>query len=131
MAEAGTPGWQAAYVRWELDLLAELGFGLDLRCCAVTGTTDDLRFVSPRTGRAVSAAAAAPWRTRLLGLPRFLVEPAAEPSPEDLCAGLALTGHFLAGHLFAPHNRPEPAARARLLERIGRLATVSVRGERA
>src|SRR5258707_4977390 len=56
--------WQAAYARWELGLLAELGFGLDLTACAVTGVTDDLRYVSPRTGRAVSEAAAEPWRSR-------------------------------------------------------------------
>jgi DNA repair protein RecO (recombination protein O) len=121
--------WAAAYVRWELGLLAELGFGLDLRCCAVTGTTEELGFVSPRTGRAVSTAAAEPWRARLLALPRFLIEPAVVPTPGELRIGLALTGHFLVGHLFAPHNRAEPGARIRLLERITRLDTISGRGE--
>ena len=121
--------WPAVYVRWELDLLAELGFGLDLRRCALTGVTDDLGFVSPRTGRAVSLAAAAPWRGRLLALPRFLIDAQATAAPADLSAGLALTGHFLAAHLFAPHGRGEPGARTRLLERIARLATISGRSE--
>jgi DNA repair protein RecO (recombination protein O) len=129
METASRPDWAAAYVRWELDLLAELGFGLDLRNCAVTGVTDDLGFVSPRTGRAVSVTASAPWRDRLLVLPRFLIDPASSLSPADLRAGLALTGHFLVTHLFAPHNRAEPGARSRLLERIGRLDTISGRGE--
>ena len=129
MEDAQAPGWAAAYVRWELGFLAELGFGLDLRWCAVTGTTADLRYVSPRTGRAVSEAAAAPWRDRLLGLPAFLIDPTAAASADDLRAGLALTGHFLVAHLFAPHGRAEPAARVRLLERIGRLATVPGRGD--
>ncbi len=113
--------WPAAYVRWELGLT----------CCAVTGVTDDLRWVSPKTGRAVSAAAAEPWRARLLALPAFLVEPAAVPSAADLKLGLALTGHFLIAHLFAPHSRREPPARIRLLERIGRGASLSPRGESA
>jgi DNA repair protein RecO (recombination protein O) len=129
MEAAPTAGWAASYVRWELGFLAELGFGLDLRRCAVTGTTDDLRYVSPRTGRAVSAAAAEPWRGRLLGLPQFLIDPAATASADDLGAGLALTGHFLVAHLFAPHGRAEPAARVRLLERIGRLASLSHGGD--
>ena len=123
--------WPAAYVRWELGLLAELGFGLDLSCCAVTGVTEDLRWVSPKTGRAVSDAAAEPWRARLLALPAFLVEPAVVPSAADLKLGLALTGHFLIAHVFAPHNRREPGARIRLLERIGRGASLSPRGESA
>jgi DNA repair protein RecO (recombination protein O) len=129
METAARPDWAAAYVRWELDLLAELGFGLDFRNCAVTGVTDDLGFVSPRTGRAVSVAASGPWRDRLLALPRFLVDPAAAPSPADLRAGLALTGHFLATTLFAPQGRAEPGARSRLLERIDRLDTMAGRGK--
>jgi DNA repair protein RecO (recombination protein O) len=128
LEQAATADWPVAYVRWELGLLAELGFGLDLRNCAVTGTTDDLGFVSPRSGRAVSITAAAPWRDRLLALPRFLIDPAARPSPADLSAGLALTGHFLIGHLLAPQGRGEPAARNRLLERISRLDTMAGRG---
>jgi|SRR5579862_9106839 len=129
MEDVAAPSWPAAYVRWEVGFLTELGFGLDLRCCAVTGTTEDLSFVSPRTGRAVSTAAAAPWRGRLLALPRFLIDRTADPAADDLRAGLALTGHFLVAHLFAPHGWAEPAARTRLLELVGRLATISGRGE--
>src|SRR4051812_2245684 len=125
----GTLDWPAAYVRWELGLLAELGFGLDLTCCAVTGVTDDLRWVSPKTGRAVSEAAAEPWRSRLLALPSFLTDPSRAPDADALKRGLALTGHFLIAHLFAPHSRREPPARIRLLERIGRDASVSRKGE--
>jgi DNA repair protein RecO (recombination protein O) len=121
----GQVDWRAAYVRWELGLLAELGFGLDLSRCAVTGVTEDLRWVSPRTGRAVSEAAAEPWRSRLLALPHFLTDPTVAPDPDALKLGLALTGHFLIAHLFAPHSRREPPARIRLLERIGRDASLS------
>src|SRR5262249_48590970 len=92
------PGaWGMLYVRWELGLLQELGFGLDLERCAVTGRRDGLSHVSPRSGRAVSAEAAAPYADRLLALPDFL----GGPPPTDnrphaaIRAGLALTGHFL------------------------------------
>jgi DNA repair protein RecO (recombination protein O) len=131
MAAAPAADWAAAYARWELDFLAELGFGLDLGSCALTGATADLAFVSPRSGRAVSAAAAVPWRGRLLALPRFLIDPAAMPSPAEVLVGLKLTGHFLVAHLFAPQGKPEPAARVRLLERLDRLVTISGRGDPA
>jgi DNA repair protein RecO (recombination protein O) len=129
MEEALAPDWAASYVRWELDLLAELGFGLDLRSCAITGATDNLRYVSPRTGRAVSDTAAEPWRPKLLALPAFLTDPAVSPSPADLVAGLALTGHFLTLNLFRPHGGDGPAARTRLLERVARVATISGRSK--
>lgn len=114
------PAWLTAYVRWELDLLRELGFGLDLGSCAATGTQDDLVYVSPRSGRAVSAAAGEPWRDRLLALPAFLADPRAEPaSLADICAGLRLTGYFLERHQFAQQagarGPKSPAARDRLL----------------
>lgn len=112
-------GWAARYVRWEVDLLAELGFGLDLGCCAVTGTTSDLAYVSPRSGRAVSAEAGAPWHDRLLRLPGFLVDASAEDA-EAIADGLALTGHFLLRHVYAEQGRALPAARARLAEQIAR-----------
>ena len=119
--------WKTAYVRWELSLLADLGFGLDLRKCAVTGRTDGLAFVSPRSGRAVVAEAAEPYRGRLLPLPAFLasylvVEDAAS---EDIATGLALTGSFLERHVLNPHGRVLPLARARLVDRIGRSTTTS------
>lgn len=123
------PGWEAAYVRWELALLADLGFGLDLSACAATGTEDDLVYVSPRTGRAVSGDAGAPWRDRLLVLPGFLLIDEgtdADTAMEDVAAGLSLTGHFLTHHVFGPDGRELPVARARLVEGlVGEQATVS------
>jgi DNA repair protein RecO (recombination protein O) len=108
-----------AYVRWELALLAELGFGLDLARCAATGANDGLAFVSPRTGRAVSAAAGEPYREQLLALPAFLVTDAAAPVL-DVLAGLNLTGHFFERCVFAPEGRAMPQARARLFDGIER-----------
>ena len=109
----------ALLVRWELTLLAELGYGLDLSCCAATGSVEQLRWVSPRTGRAVSEAAAGPWKERLLPLPGFLF---GEDGPPDWSAGLALTGHFLARDVFGNQHRPLPAARERLLSRVQAMA---------
>jgi len=104
-------------VRWEADLLANLGYGLDLARCAVTGSTEDLAFVSPRSGRAVSLAGAGEWRDRLLPLPAFLL--GQGPSePADWLAGLRLTGHFLARDVFGSQHRPVPAAREILVDRI-------------
>ncbi|HEY5289732.1 MAG TPA: DNA repair protein RecO C-terminal domain-containing protein, partial [Caulobacteraceae bacterium] len=110
--------WPAVMVRFEAGLLADLGFGLDLSACAVTGVTDDLVWVSPRTGRAVSAAAGEPYRERLLALPLFLLSAQGRLQPGDIAAGLALTGHFLEACVFNPLNRPLPPARDRLLERL-------------
>lgn len=112
----GEGDFATAYVRWELALLGELGFGLDLSECAATGANDDLAYVSPKTGRAVSAAAGEPYRDRLLALPRFLIAPVAA-DPRDIAAGLRLTGHFLAEHVFAHRPGGAPAARTRLVER--------------
>lgn len=109
--------WPEAYVRWEIGLLAELGFGLDLDRCALTGSNDYLAYVSPRTGRAVSASAGEPYRDRLLPLPGFLVGRGGGGRDETL-AGLRLTGHFLERHLL---NGPLPPARMRLVERLDRL----------
>lgn len=109
--------WGGLYVHWELGLLATLGFGLDLARCAVSGGSDDLAFVSPRSGRAVSRAAAGPYRDRLLLLPQFLLQGGVADSA-DLAAGLALTGYFLERHVLAPQNRSLPAARSRLVDRL-------------
>lgn len=122
------PGWAAVYARWEIGLLGHLGYGLDLSHCAATGTTDDLAYVSPRTGRAVSAAAGAPYDDRLLPLPGFLSVPGAAGRGADRAAvpagevarALEMSGHFLARHVFAPHDRPLPDARLRLAERLRR-----------
>lgn len=113
--------WPSVYVRWEMALLADLGFGLDLSACAVTGAREGLAFVSPRTGRAVCAAAAAPWQQRLLVLPAFLTGDAAAADSDEIIAGLALTGHFLHRCVFAEHDRELPAARHRLPAVIGHL----------
>jgi len=111
--------WPSAYVKWELGVLAELGFGLDLSRCAVTGRGEDqLTHVSPRTGRAVSQSAAEPYRERLLALPPFLLEEGRAGSAVEVTQGLALTGHFLERHVYAPGYRRLPAARVRLVERM-------------
>ncbi len=108
-------GWAPLFVRWELGLLDELGFGLDLARCAATGATDDLICVSPRTGRAVSAGAGEAYREKLMPLPPFLLGSQAEPPSEaNLLAGLALTAHFLEQWVLAPHNKALPEPRARL-----------------
>lgn len=125
----GLPGWAGALVRWELGLLRTLGYGLDLERCAVTGAEAGLSHVSPRSGRAVCAAAAAPYADRLLPLPDFLRVPADSPSPmrqapppDQVLAGLALTGHFLESRVFAVAGRPIPPARATFVTRYGRAA---------
>ena len=108
------------YVRWELGLLGELGFGLDLTACAATGSNDGLAYVSPRTGRAVSLSAGEPYRDRLLVLPPFLAS-GGGPVAGDIRSGLALTGYFLERHVFEPLSRPLPRARHRLADRVARL----------
>jgi DNA repair protein RecO (recombination protein O) len=112
--------WAASYVAWECTLLAALGFGLDLTACAATGVNDDLAYVSPRSGRAVSRSAGAPYHDKLLPLPGFLWRGVAA-EPADLVAGLLLTGHFLHHHLLEPQGRALPEARTRLADRLRRL----------
>ena len=112
-------GWPERYVRFELALLAELGFGLDLQACAVTGETEDLAYVSPRSGRAVSRQGAGAWADRLLPLPGFLLG-AAPADPAQIQAGLRLTGAFLRRHLFDASERAMPSARERLLRQLAR-----------
>ena len=114
----GHEGWPAIYVRLELGLLQELGFGLDLTKCAATGTTEDLAFVSPKTGRAVSRGAAEPYKGKLLPLPAFLSTGGLPSDDTQLRQGLDLTGFFLERHVFWPHNKPLPPARARLIESL-------------
>ena len=112
-------GWAVALVRYELLVLAELGFGLDLSECAVTGAREGLVFVSPRTGRAVSAAGAGDHARRLLPLPAFLSE-GGEAGWPDILAGFALTGHFIEQSLVDPRRADILAARERLIERLKR-----------
>ena len=110
--------WPAVYVGFEAGLLQELGFGLDLSKCAATGTVDDLIYVSPRTGRAVSRDAGAPYAERLLRLPPFLLSSQGGLDDGDVGAGLDLTGHFLETFVFAVLNRPLPPARVWLMDRL-------------
>jgi DNA repair protein RecO (recombination protein O) len=103
----------AGVVRFELLLLAELGFGLDLSTCAASGAEDDLVYVSPKSGRAVSRQAGEPWKDRLLLLPAFLREAVAgDPSPQDVADGFVLTGFFLARHVLEPRGLSLADARA-------------------
>ena len=106
--------------RFELDFLAELGFGLDLSACAATGTTDELVYVSPRSGRAVSRAAGEAYQDKLLMLPGFLRDDAAHATAADLADAFALGGYFLDRHAFAPRGLPLPEARAHFVNAIAR-----------
>jgi len=113
IAQLGAPMPAAALVaHFELQLLAELGFGLDLDSCAATGRTAELVYVSPKSGRAVSREAGAPWRDKLLALPAFLsADVPGTPSPAELRDGFALTGFFLARHVYEPRGESLPEAR--------------------
>jgi DNA repair protein RecO (recombination protein O) len=111
--------WGTALVRYELLLLAELGFGLDLERCAVTGSNDQLVAVSPKTGRAISAAEAEPYASRLLALPEFLREGGSAKWAE-IAQGLDLTGHFLLRDVLTDRAQPVAEARARLVDRLRR-----------
>jgi DNA repair protein RecO (recombination protein O) len=106
--------------RFELAFLAELGFGLDLETCAATGTTTNLVYVSPRSGRAVSRTAGEEYRDKLLRLPAFLRTGDEVPSPVDLADAFALTGFFLERHAFEPRGLPISPARARFIAALTR-----------
>lgn len=110
-----TSDWREAYVAWEVMLLSELGFPLDLSKCAATGGTDDLAYVSPKSGCAVSRKAGAPYADRMLPLPGFL----GGFSNANVAEGLRMTGHFLK-HWVAPafNSHGPPSARERLIERL-------------
>lgn len=118
-AAPSASGWGTAMVRYELLLLSELGFGLDLDRCAVTGTNDALVAVSPKSGRAVSAGEAEPYAGRLLPLPPF-VRKGGSGSWEEIDQGLTLTGHFLLRDLVTGRSRPIAEARERLVDRLRR-----------
>lgn len=115
----GAERWAEAYLGWELELLSDMGFGLDLRSCAVSGVTQDLAYISPRTGRAVSRASAGEWVDRLLPLSPALA--GLSNGLADVLEGLRVTGHFLETHL-APSlgDRALPAARGRLIDALVR-----------
>ncbi|MEL7090131.1 MAG: DNA repair protein RecO [Pseudomonadota bacterium] len=114
--------WPLAYLRWEMALLEEMGFGLDLSACAVTGALDGLVYVSPKTGRAVSAAGAGAWANRLLDLPPVMLGQ-GDAADSEIAQALGVTGYFLEQHL-APQmgNAPLPDARARLVGLVSRRA---------
>ncbi|MFZ2031759.1 MAG: DNA repair protein RecO [Vitreimonas sp.] len=111
--------WPALYARFELGLLAALGYGLDLSRCAVTGETENLGWVSPRTGRAATVEAGAPHADVLLKLPRFLVDADAELKSGDIADAFALAGFFLERRLFDVKGEGMPEQRRRLIERLG------------
>ena len=109
--------WPALLVRWEMGLLEELGFGLDLTACAATGTRESLAFVSPRTGRAVSEAAGEPYRDRLFRLPTFLTAN-APAAVADIVDGLRITGYFLNRHVLEPRGVGQPEQRQWILRAL-------------
>ena len=117
--------WPALLVRWELLLLQELGFGLDLSECAATGGDSELVYVSPRSGRAVSREAGQPYDAKLLKLPAFLREDDAASGESDLLSGFALTGYFLERDVLAPHGLAMPETRERLIGLLARRAKLS------
>ncbi|MBM3601082.1 MAG: DNA repair protein RecO [Alphaproteobacteria bacterium] len=130
LAAFAGPFWAEAYVRWEIGVLAGLGFGLDLASCAATGSNDQLAYVSPRSGRAVSLAAGDAYRDRLLRLPGFLIGRArndAGGGAEEVLQGLTLAGYFLERHVLGPQGQLMPAARTRFVDRFERSATISGR----
>lgn len=109
--------WPALYVRWEAGLLSDLGYGLDLDKCAGTGDTENLIYVSPRSGRAVSAEAGAPYKDKMLNLPGFL-KGSGQIGAGDIAAGLKLTGHFIERRVLWPSDKMLPEPRARMIERL-------------
>ena len=120
-AAPAASGWGSAMVRYELLLLAEQGFGLDLDQCAVSGDDADLIAVSPRSGRAVSAAEAEPYLGKLLPLPRFIRE-GGTGNWDEILEGLALSGHFLMRDIIADRSAPVAEGRSRMVERMKRAA---------
>jgi len=117
MVALDDPMWAETYVRWEVGFLAELGFGLDLSACAATGVTENLHYISPKTGRAVSEEAGAPYRDKLLPLPSFLVG-RGNAGPDAISTALDATAFFLRRHVFDLLDKPIPDARQRLNARF-------------
>lgn len=112
--------WPLAYLQWELALLEDMGYGLDLSACAVTGVTEGLTYVSPKSGRAVSAKGAGDWADKLLPLPDVL-RGEGDASDADIAQGFEVTGYFLGTHLAANlGNKPLPDARARFVDAFNR-----------
>lgn len=113
--------WPALYARWELALLDELGFGLDLSACAATGANDALIYVSPKSGRAVSASAGEPYKDKLLPLPGFLTRARGSlTGADEIRAGLRMTGYFLQSRVLDPRGEQLPEVRSRLNDLLAR-----------
>lgn len=112
--------WPALFIRWEAGLLSELGYGLDLSKCALTGSLEDLAWVSPKTGRAATRQAGEPFADKLLVLPPFLLGEKHPIQSGDIADGFALMGHFIARELLDPMRKTMPDARARLIFALGR-----------
>lgn len=117
--------WPALFVRWEIGLLTMLGYGLDLSRSALSGATEGLTHVSPRTGRAVRGEEAGEYLDRLLPLPAFLLDATQPATPVDICNGFRLTGYFLGERLFADLNKPVPEARHLMIDRLERAGRLS------
>ncbi|MCC3861016.1 DNA repair protein RecO [Pseudemcibacter aquimaris] len=110
--------WGPLLTQWELGLLGELGFGLNLECCAATGITDDLIYVSPKSGRAVSRDAGKPYHDKMLPLPAFLLKKRDNIPAQDVLDGFHLTEFFMERHMLAPFGKKIPQARRMLLDHI-------------
>lgn len=122
IASEDMAAWGAVMARWELGLLQELGFGLDLARCAVTGSVDDLAYISPRTGRAVSNSAAEDYAPRLFRMPPFFLGTQGQgtPDPADVAEALRITAHFIETSILMPHGQRLPEARMRLGSEMAR-----------
>lgn len=123
--------WGAAYVMWEIALLRELGFGLNLTRCAGGGDANTLEYVSPKSGHAVSAAAGEPYKDKLLPLPAFLKPQRGEATPEEVFKGIAMTGYFLEHWVFAQHRSGMPEERRRFQERFAKSCAKIAEGMQA
>jgi len=111
----GDDSWADEFVHWELLLLQELGFGLDLTCCAATGDVENLIYVSPKSGRAVGAGAGEPYKDKLLPLPQFLIhETHEDPGWNEVWSGLQLAGYFLTRNVYEPRGINPPESRERM-----------------
>lgn len=112
--------WPALLVRFEMAFLEDMGFGLDLSSCAATGSTTDLNYISPRSGRVVSTDAAAPYLDKVFPLPAFLRDATQEPADGDIAAGFELMGHFINRRVLEPSGQSFPASRTRLIAQFAR-----------
>ncbi len=128
IANLDSEHWLEDYVRWEIDLLTVLGFGLDLTSCASTGQSDELIYVSPKSGRAISTTAGEPYKDKLLALPGFLQTGGHTPAQIDYNAifqGLYLTSYFMDRNVFIHSKNGAPPARTRLVDRVNQKNTIS------